>query len=293
MKKTFLAAFMLLFLMLLMPTLPAGAADIRLYDEGNRLSEAEATECEARLRQASEHTGMNIVVIIGREDRSDLTIETLTTATYHEIYGKRTNGLCYYMDLKGHDPCDHISTFGTGNFYYTNGTPDRISAMYSELDPYMYPIGMENVHDALIRFAELTEYYYDAGSPEYYYAYDDEERVYYYMDHGELLTSYDKPFRNPVTIFFFGAGGLMIGFFISLLVYFSVRSAYKFKSELSPTTYVNQKNVDYREQFDNFTHTSTSRVPINSGSGSRSGGGGGHVGGGHMSGGVGGGSHHR
>lgn len=297
MRKTILkAAIVLLTVLLMLPCtalLPAGAAEIRLYDEGKRLSAEEIAECESRLKQAADYTGMNIVVILGTQARADLTIETLTEATYKEIYGVRSNGLCYYMDLKGYSPCDHISTFGTGNFYYTNGSPDRISAMFETLDTYMYPVGMESVYDAVMRFAELTEQYYDKGVPEYYCVYDDEERMYYHMENGELVATVGKPFRNPAIIFMFGAIGLVGGLMISLFTYFGVRSAYKFKFELSPTTYVNQKNVDYREQYDNFTHTSTSRVRIES-SGSRGGGGGGsHSGMGHMSGGVGGGSHHR
>ena len=278
-------------LMLLgMTLLPAGAAEIRLYDEGSKLSPSEVTEIEARLRQASENTGMNIGVIIGVQNRSDLTIEATAKASYTELFGARTNGLVYYMDLKGYNPYDYIATSGLGQFYYTNGAPDRVSEMYDQLDDYLYPIGSENVYDAILRFAELVEYYYDKGVPEYYCVYDDQDRMYYHVSDGHLVATNTKPFRNPAIIVLFASIGAVIGLLAALCTFAAVKGAYKFKYELSPTTYTNKKNVEYREQYDNFTHTSTSRVHIES-SGSRSGGG--HSSIGHSSGGFGGGGHHR
>ena len=134
----------ILFSALLMLTgmllLPAGAAEVRLYDEGERLSAAEFSACEARLKQASDVTGMNIAVILGVKDRSDLTIETTATETYKELFGARTDGLIYYMDLKGSHPYDYIATSGLGQFYYTNDRQsDRIAEFYDQLDVYLYP----------------------------------------------------------------------------------------------------------------------------------------------------------
>ena len=113
------------------------------------------------------------------------------------------------------------------------------------------------------------------------------------MEGNEMVATNTKPYRDPGLILGVTAVFLVIGLFAAGIVFVSVKQQYKFKYELSPTTYVNRKNVDYREQYDNFTHTSTSRTVISSGSRGGVGGGGSHHGGGHMSGGIGGGGYHR
>ena len=280
-------------LMLLgLTVLPAGAAEIRLYDEGKRLSKSETAECETRLKQASDHTDMNIVLILGTADRADLTIESSCKAAYSELYGVRTDGVSYYIDLKGESPYDYLATFGRGRFYFTNGDPDRVYAIEDRVAPSLRPVGSENVYEAVMKFCELLEYYYDEGVPENYYVYDDVDRMYYHMEGSEVIATNTKPYRDYGVLLCVTALSTLVGLFIAGAVFIGIKQQYKFKYELSPTTYVNRKNVDYREQYDNFTHTSTSRVAIDSGSrgGGHSGGGGG---GGHSSGGIGGGGYHR
>ena len=138
--KRYAAMILTAVLMLLaVPMLHASAAaQVKLYDEGNQLSAAEFTEVENRLRQAADHTGMNIAVVLGKQSRSDLTIESVCKTTYTELFGAKTDGLCYYMDLKGYNAYDYIATSGMGQFYYTNSRLDnRIEEIYSALDPYL------------------------------------------------------------------------------------------------------------------------------------------------------------
>ena len=286
------ALFSAILLLLGMPVLSASAAQVKLYDEGNRLSPSEFTEVENRLKQASDHTGMNIGVVLGVQERSDYTIESVCDSTYDELFGHKTDGLFYYMDLKGHEPYDYISTSGLGQLYYTNSSDNnRINAIYDTLDDYLYPVGSENVYDAVMRFAELVEYYYDQGVPENYYVYDDVYHEYYHYEDGKVVTTKNKPYLDwyGAAVMAFMAG--IVGFIAALITFLAVKSRYKFKTSLSPTNYTNQKMVNYRQQYDNFVRESTSRVHIDtsSGSGGRSGGGGG----GHSSGGHGGGGHHR
>lgn len=272
--------------------LPASAAsEVMIYDEGNRLSAEEFTECENRLKQAADYTGLNICVVLGTDYRTDTTIESVCKTTYAKLYGAKTDGLSYYMDLKGNEPYDYIATSGLAQFYYTNSNyNNRIELMFDTLDDYLYPVGSENVYDAVIQFAELVEYYHDEGIPDQYYVYDDEFHEYYHVEDGRVITTQRKPYIRwgtvILTTFFVG----MFGLLAALITFFAVRSRYRFKTSLSPTNYVNRKNVVYREQFDNFIRTSTSRTYIDTSSGSGSGGGGG---GGSSSGGFGGGGHHR
>lgn len=291
--RSLLTLLAVLGLLLCMQHLTAAAAsEVTLYDEGNRLSPSEFTECEDRLKQAADATGMNICVVLGTQYRSDLTIESVCKTTYKTLYGEKTDGLCYYMDLKGKEPYDYIATSGLGQFYYTNSSRNnRVNQIFDELDDYLYPVGSENIPDAVGRFAELVEYYYEKGIPDDYYVYDDEYREYYHVEDGKVITTKHKPFIDWFTVIVCTMLAGMFGFFAAIITFIAVKMRYRFKRQLSPTNYVNRKTVNYREQFDNFVRTNTSRVYIDTSSGSRGGGGGGSIG--HSSGGFGGGGHHR
>lgn len=274
----------------------ASFAEVRIYDEGNKLSQAELDDCTNRLKQAADRTGMNIGIVLGVQNRSEYTITALADSTYDQMFGAGTDGLLYYMDLKGHSPAiDHITTSGMGHFYYTNSERnDRVGMIFDTLDAYLKPAGSEDVWGALMQFADEVEMYYEAGVPERYYYYDDLDGRYYYLSaNGRITSSYGRPYKDwgGVLLMTFGAFGM--GIVAAVVVYFVTLSRYKFKYSLSPTTYVNKKNVVYNAQHDHFVRSSTSKVAINSGS---SGGGGSHhhhSGGGHSHGGHGGGSHRR
>ncbi|MBR3630194.1 MAG: hypothetical protein IKN55_06965 [Oscillospiraceae bacterium] len=290
--------YLCLSLFLLLPLLcPAAvsAEDVKtvLYDEGNRLSQTQYEECLTRLNQAAKATGMNVGVILGTENRSDLTIESVARSSYTELFGNNTNGIIYYIDLKGSNPYDYIATRGMGQFYYTNSAEyNRIEDIFTAVDPYLYPAGNEDIRGAVMQFAEEVEYYYNAGIPEHYYYYDDETRRYYSIgDDGKIVETAGKPYRDTgiivgMILLFTG-----IGVLAAVITFFAVKSRYKFKYALSPTNYVNRKNVEFYNQYDNHVHTRQSKVHLNSDSGGRSGGS--HHSGGHSHGGFGGGGHHR
>ncbi len=261
-----------------------------LYDESGVLNETEYTECLNRLEQAADYTNMNIAVVLGKENRTDNMIEAAADSSYDTLFGKDTNGLLYYMDLKGYESYDYISTSGMGQFYYTNADDNnRVEAIFDDLDSYLYPVGSEDVQGAVLRFAELTEYYYDLGVPDNYYYYDDEYGKYYHLDEYHNITATSrKPYIEWSEVVMVVFGALFIGIVAAVIVFFAVKARYRFKVSLSPTTYVNKKMVQFNQQHDRFVRTYTKKVHIESGGGHGGGGGGGHSSGGH-----GGGGHHR
>ncbi len=269
----------------------ASAAEAVLWEERTYLTEEEYDDCLAALQEAADETDMNVAVFLGGKQRSDYATEELAKSTYLELFGENSDGLIYYVDLDGIEPYDYIATRGLGQFYYTNSSEyDRIAAMFKELNNYLYPVGGEDVEGLLYEFADLVVDYYEAGIPdEKYYVYDDQWNCYLYLLDGEITRSASKPYIDWEFVIFMGICGALIGLVAALITYFCVKSRYRFKFSLSPTAYVNRKNVVYHKQYDNHLRTYTRKVKIESSSG----GGGGGGGGGHSSGGFGGGGNHR
>ncbi len=267
--------------------------NVLLHDESGRLTAEEYARCAVLLNEASEYTGMNVGMVIGNVQRSEYTIESIAVETYDQMFGSTTDGLLYYMDLSNAErPYDYITTRGMGQFYYTNSVDDnRIDAIFDAVFPYLYPKGMEDVPGAVEEFAEQVIEWYDAGIPDNYYVYDDYYEEYYYVEDGEILSSYNVPYVDWGEVLSIGFTCFMVGHIAALIVFLCTKSHYKFKSSLSPTAYVNRKNLVFHNQYDRFVREHTTRTKIES---SSSGGGGGRrSGGGRSSGGRGGGGRHR
>lgn len=263
-----------------------------LFDESGRLTPDEYAQSLEILQNAADNTGMNVAIILGTQVRSEYMIESLADESYDALFGKRTDGILYYMDLSGADsPYDYISTSGLGQFYYSDGEEaDRINAIFDDVFPYLYPAGSEDIAGAIAAFAADVEYYYDMGISHNYYLYDDVDGLYYYVKDGELKSAVSKPYIDWGSVLMATFMGGVFGLIVAVIVFFSVKAHYRFKASLSPTAYVNRKNLVFHRQYDNFVREYTTRVKIESSSG---GGGGSRGGGGRSSGGHGGGGRHR
>ena len=295
MKKYLIVLLTILLMMLCIPVYTVSAAEMQLYDEGSRLSSEEFAEAYERLTEAAEHTGMNVVVILGNEPRSDATIESAADSAYDQLYGQKTNGICIYIDVSSNArPYDYISTSGLGQFYYTNSSrSNRVDSMLYAVEKYLYPVGSEDVFGAVMAFADQIENYYEIGIPDRYWIYDDVYHEYYHVENGQVITTSTKPYINIGNLVKGGIIGLFIGIFAAVITSAAVRSKYRFIYQTVPSTYLNKKTVQYTEQSDRFIRTRTSKTHVSSSSGSRSSGGSHHSGGGHSHGGHGGGGHHR
>lgn len=290
MKKWLMILMMGIFLLLIQP-MGVSAGDIRLFDEGGRLNSDQFRECEKALQKASDKTGLNIAVVCGVENLSDIAIESFCDKSCIELFGENSDSVLYYMDLKGYEPCDHITTRGLAQFYITNSnnSSNRLNSIFDALDTYLYPVGREDVHGAVLEFASQVEYWYDAGIPDRYYVYDDQYHKYMHVENGKIVWTSENPYPDNGIVVRFGVIGGIISLLVALLFQAVVKSRYQFKYALSPTNYVNKKSLNYHEQYDRFVRTTTTKTRLSDDSG----GGGGGGGGGFSSGGSGGGSHHR
>lgn len=291
MKKYWFGMLSVLLMLFQLSMLSVSAGEIQIYDEGNRLQAEEFTDIAERLQQCADSTEMNIIIILGTENRSDMIIESLADSTYDQLYGNKTDGLCYYLDLSGSSPYDYLSTSGLAQFYYTNAqNNNRINQIYSAVDKYLYPVGSEDVWGALHEFADQLDLFYEAGIPEQYYIYDDVYHEYYHVEDGKIITTQNKPYISTKNILMGTVLGLLIGIIIAAIFSTVTKSRYRFISSVSPTNYLNKKSVRYTEQSDRFIRERTTKTHISQSSGGSHGH---HSGGGHSHGGHGGGGHHR
>ena len=293
MKKYLLPLLAALLLMLNLSGISASAGEFQLFDPGYLLSSSESSEVAERLQQTADTINMNVVVILGNEQNSDTTIESMTNSTYDQLYTNQSDGVCLYLDLSSSaSPYDYLSTTGLAQFYYTNSERNnRIDPMLSAVGKHLYPKGSEDVVGALDEFANQLETYYSRGIPENYYIYDNVYHEYYHVENNQIIATSGKPYLDMVRLVTGTLCGLILGVLAAAITKLSVKSKYKFIHELSPTNYLNKKSVRYTEQSDRFLRERVTKTQIVRDTG----GGGSHhsSGGGHSSGGHGGGGHHR
>ncbi len=289
MKKCFIMLLSMLCMLCMIPGLTASAAGVVIYDEGNRLAEKEKAECMKELQAFANESNLNIAVILSIYQYSDGVIEKAAAETYDLQYGKKTDGVCLYIDLSAQQhPYDYLDTSGLGQFYYTNAkSNDRVTSILHNVERYLYPIGNENTAGALHEFANQLQYYYNKGIPERYYIYDDVYHEYYHVENGVIITTTTKPYKDMLVIILCTGGGLLIGLVAAFVLKKTVQHDYQLHSDISPTNYINNHDTVYQQKYDHFVTKRIKKRYIDRSSGH------GGYGGGHSSGGHGGGGSHR
>ena len=89
-----------------------------VYDDAVVLTAEEEQELDDRIRETAEKIDMNVAVFLSgtRVDRAD----TRDTAAdyYIELFGKKSDGVFYYMDLSG----DGDTSYAPYDYIYTRGS---------------------------------------------------------------------------------------------------------------------------------------------------------------------------
>ncbi len=275
-----------------------------LWDEADVLTEEEENELNTLIVDTAESIQMNVFVqlganrLSGQDDARAYAIDGYL-ATFGDA--KDSDGIYLYLDLYGsyidstsYGPHDYIATHGLAQLYYTNAGDDRVSKIFSQMNPHMKR-GQEDPYTAVTIFCENLQDYYEKGIPKDYYVYDDIYDQYLYMDEktDTPVWSDKKPpfiWREQMLPAFLGS--FAGGFVIALITMFFIKHHYRFKSKPSAQIYISSGKIRYGRKTDQFLHKRVSRVKVESDY-SSSGGGGGGGGGGSSSGGFGGGGNSR
>lgn len=265
-----------------------------LIDDADIFDERQEAELNEAIQEAAEKLELNILIYAaGSESRmSDSQTEIFADDAYDELYGEDTDGVFYFMDFTGKRPAyDYISTSGTAVLFYQR----HIDTIFNRMDSYLPPSSVSDYKEYSYKIASGIEFfltqleeYSGRHKSVFDYYYDTSSGKYFYYSRGELVVSKHMP---PFKMFKLFMISLFFGSIVSVIVFFSTKSTYKFKSSTNANVYISKEEINKQDWSDNFIRTYTTKTRIESSSG---GGGGGGGGGGHShSGGHGGGGHHR
>ncbi len=265
--------------------------ECRLWDEADVLTDVQESELNDLIFDTAETIQMNVFVrlgansLSGQEDARAYAIDDYLT-TFGDA--KDSDGICLYLDLYGsyidstsYAPHDYIATHGLAQLYYTNDRDDRISEIFSQMNPHMKR-GQEDPYTAVTLFCENLQYYYEKGIPKNYYVYDDQYDQYLYIDKktdAPIWSDKKPPFvrRKQTAIAFLGS--FAIGLVVALITMLCIKYHYRFKSKPSAQIYIQPGKIHYGRKTDQFLHKRISRVKVESEHNSSGGGGGSSSGG--------------
>lgn len=269
----------------------------RIYDEYGLFEYDKITELNSLIKQTAEETDMYIAVYISATDLSDAQTEVFADEKYEEMFGENTDGIFFYMDLSDGQPAyDYMSTSGMGALIYTDyrndGEDNIIDRIFDQISLFMPSSGEEIIPDdiesAINEFCFQLKKYADKGAKKFYYCYDSADGKYIYQSKGKAVVSTHKP---PFVMMKCLPIGALCGIITSIIMFFAIKSTYKFKKSCDSSIYVEKNQTNFTIRDDRFIREYITKTKIESSSssgGSHHSGGGSHGGGSH-----GGGGHHR
>lgn len=262
-----------------------------LWDEADVLTTEEEIELNQLIFDIAESIQMNVFVRLGANELSSQEdARAYAIDDYLETFGnsKDSDGVYLYLDLYGsyiddtnYAPQDYIATHGVAQLYYTNTKDDRISEIFSQMNPHMKR-GQEDPYTAVTIFCENLQSYYEKGIPNDYYVYDDEYNQYLYIDEKtdtSIWSDNKPPFIRKKQMFSAFLISFAVGFVIALITMLCTKHHYRFKSQPSAQIYIPSGKIRYGKKTDQFLHKHVSRVKVESDHSSSGGGGGSSSGG--------------
>ena len=232
-------------------------------------------ELNKMIQEYSEKLDMNILVFTAGTPRNDLNTEIFAQDSYDEIFGEDTDGIFYYLDISGqYSLYDYITVSGESILRYKSHLDSILYALSSYLPASGEEVHEEDICEAIKVFLKQLEKYSDHTPKAFEYYYDEITDKYCYYSGGEFKITKSKPlvlYIKPFCI------SLVSSFVIMLIVYFSIKSKYKFKSTTNPSVYISTNSSRFTQRSDMLVKTYTNKTKIQSssgGSGHRSGGGG-------------------
>lgn len=252
-------------------------AESGIVDDVNLLDSSEFDEMEELIKDTAEKTDLNVLVILDNMHLGEEGAEEHSYKKYCDIFGEYTDGVLLYLDLAGKSTASDAMYFsGKAHLMYQDRLDDMFDSLYIHLPKSGQTIHSLDFMDGITTFCkDIETYEKQYKSDVFKYEMNEINKTYTYM-RGDTL--YITKSKAPGSRFIFMQAASLIGLVIALIVYFSVKKHYEFKTSANPSVYVSHGETNFTEKSDTYIRTYTTRHRIQSSSGgSRGGGGGGGV----------------
>lgn len=258
-----------------------------IVDDRDILSKKTEDSLNKLVREYSDKLQMNIFIFVSGTKHSDSDTDSFAANTYNKLAGEDyTDGCIYYMDFSGKKPAyDYMWVSGKAGIIF----PSDISEVTDKVVPYLPPSSKQNITEedvvpGIKKYLEIiSDYVDDYSQSDLRYETDPVNDLYFYDTGSDYYCTKNKAPGARFVVFMYSYA---IGLIMSLILYFIIKSKYKFKDKTSPGIYVANGRTNFTVKTDTFIREYTTKTKIESSSGGGHGGGGGHSGGGR-----GGGSH--
>ncbi|MBQ8582732.1 MAG: hypothetical protein IJ487_03225 [Ruminococcus sp.] len=249
-------------------------AESGIVDDVNLLDSSEFDEMEELIKDTAEKTDLNVLVILGDMHLGEEGAEEHSYEKYCDIFGEYTDGVLLYLDLAGKSTASDAMYFsGKAHLMYQDRLDDMFDSLYIHLPKSGQTIHSLDFMDGITTFCkDLETYEKQYKSDVFKYEMNEIDETYTYM-RGDTL--YITKSKAPGSRFIFMQAASLIGLVIALIVYFSVKKHYQFKTSANPSVYVSHGETNFTEKSDTYIRTYTTRHRIQSSSGGSRGGGGG------------------
>ena len=246
-SKKIVSLFLIMMLFFNFSTI-TNATDQKLYDYSKLLTEEEAQEIETLSRETADRIQMDIVIVTTDDDEGKSPMDYADDFyDYNGFgYGEYKYGILLYINMTTRDIW--ISTTGNLRKYV-----DDVNQVKLRDDVTSY-LSAGAYYDAFIEFITETENYINAGIPNYEYVYD---------------PATDSNIQNDGYVnykVFLVAG--VAGLIVALITVIVVIRRYKFHSVPTAANYIDRKDTFFREKNDTFLREHTTRIKIETDSGS-------------------------
>lgn len=251
-------------------------AESGIVDDVNLLNSSEFDEMEELIKDTAEKTDLNVLVILGDMHLGEEGAEEHSYKKYCNIFGEYTDGVLLYLDLAGKSTASDAMYFsGKAHLMYQDRLDDMFDSLYIHLPKSGQKIYSLDFMDGITTFCKDLETYEKQFKPNIFkYEKNKLSKEYTYMRGDTLhITKSKAPgLRYKVMLI-----ASLVGLAIALVVYFSVKKHYQFKTSTNPSVYVSHGETNFTEKSDTYIRTYTTRHRIQSSSGGSRGGGGGGV----------------
>ena len=120
-----------------------------------------------------------------------------------------------------------------------------------------------DIESTIEEFCNQLKKYAEIGAERFYYSYDSSDGKYIYQSGGKVVVSTHKPLFVMLK---YMPAGIIAGILTAIVMFFSIKSTYKFKKSCNSDVYIERNETNFTERQDRFIRKYTTKTKIQSSS---------------------------